>query len=88
MKNRVKVGVNQKKKQDEVSWMFFYIKMAYQYFYVLNCFLADAEKLDFDSDDGGRSKKKGGVSSKKSPVKSKKRPAQSPPPMNGKKKKK
>ncbi|CAF1037590.1 unnamed protein product [Rotaria sp. Silwood1] len=49
---------------------------------------ADAEKLDYDSDNGGRSKKKGGTSTKKaSPVKSKKRPAHSPPPTNGKKRK-
>ncbi|CAF2841546.1 unnamed protein product [Rotaria sp. Silwood2] len=49
---------------------------------------ADAEKLDYDSDNGGNSKKKGGASSKKpSPVKSKKRPAHSPPPTNGKKRK-
>ncbi|CAF1184005.1 unnamed protein product [Adineta ricciae] len=49
---------------------------------------ADAEKLEYDSDNGGRNKKKGASSSKKrSPVQSKKRPAHSPPPTNNKKKK-
>ncbi|CAF0939912.1 unnamed protein product [Rotaria sordida] len=49
---------------------------------------ADAEKLEYDSDNGGRNKKKGGAPSKKtSPIKSKKRPAHSPPPTNGKKRK-
>jgi len=47
---------------------------------------ADAEKLDYDSDNAGR-RKKGVVSKTRSPVKSKKRPAHSPPPTNGKRKK-
>jgi len=50
-------------------------------------FIADAEKQDYDSDTGGRSKKKGGNPSKKrSTVVTKKRPAHSPPPNNKKKK--
>ena len=59
------------------------------------CFsrLADAEKLDYESDHGGRGKKKGGgggggaSSKKRSPVQSKKRPAHSPPANQSKKKK-
>ena len=54
--------------------------------------LADAEKLDYESDHGGRGKKKGGgvgtSSKKRSPVQSKKRPAHSPPSNQTKKKKK
>jgi hypothetical protein len=51
-------------------------------------FLADAEKEDYDSDNGGRNKKKSGHSSKKrSTVVTKKRPARSPPPTNNKKRK-
>ncbi|CAF4420830.1 unnamed protein product, partial [Rotaria socialis] len=49
---------------------------------------ADAEKLDYDSDTAGRTKKKGDDSKKRSVVLSKKRPARSPPPTNNKKKKK
>ncbi|CAF3511935.1 unnamed protein product [Rotaria sordida] len=49
---------------------------------------ADAEKLDYDSDNGGRNKKKGDDSKKRPTVVSKKRPAHSPPPSSSNKKKK
>lgn len=52
------------------------------------CFVtADAEKLDYDSDNGGRNKKKSASNSKQASVTSKKRPTHSPPPSNNKKKK-
>lgn len=63
-----------------------FIEFFQSIFFIL---LADAEKIDYESDHGDRSKKKGGgASSKKhSPVRSKKRPAHSPPATNSKKKK-
>ncbi len=54
-------------------------------------FTADAEKLEYDSDNGGRNKKKGGSSSasrRRPPVVTKKRPAPPPPSNNNKKRKK
>jgi hypothetical protein len=59
-------------------------------------FIADADKMEYDSDNGGRNKKKGRssatsnnrssvVSKNRSSVVSKKRPARSPPPTNNKK---
>lgn len=50
--------------------------------FVMNL-LADAEKLEYDSDEGRRNKKKGASAA----ASSKKRPAQSPPAGAGKKKK-
>jgi hypothetical protein len=50
-------------------------------------FIADAEKLDYDSDNGNRSKKKGMISGKVTSIGSQKRSARSPPPTNNKKKK-
>ena len=75
-----------KKKHEEVCFTcFLFSAVLYDLFFVL---LADAEKLDYDSDRGGRNKKKGGgISKNRSPVKSKKRPAHSPPSTVGKKKK-
>jgi hypothetical protein len=75
-KNQAKVGVNSKKKLEKVRTT------------ALLCFLslslsllADAEKLEYESDSGGRGKKKAGAAV------TKKRPASSPPPTDGKKKK-
>lgn len=90
MKNLVKVGVNWKKKHEKVDIQSFNIHRLF-------LSLADAEKADYESDHGGRSKKKiGGItkkhspiqSKKRSPVQSKKRPAYSPPSTSIKKKKK
>ncbi len=85
MKNLAKVGVNWKKKLEKVNSIDRI--SCFDFSFALS--LADAEKLEYESDGGGGGKKKvGGVASKKrSPVQSKKRPANSPPPTNGKKKK-
>ena len=91
MKNRVKVGVNSKKKQEKVCCM---PSSLFAFPMLLSIQLADAEKLEYDSDNGGQGKKKSGggggggtASKKRSPIVSKKRPAHSPPPTNGKRKK-
>ncbi len=87
MKNQAKVGANLKKKQEKVNWILFFNRLFSYLFFI---WLADAEKLEYDSDNGGRNKSKGGGSStkKRSPaVTSKKRPAHSPPATNGKRKK-
>ena len=84
MRSPARVGVSSKKKLDEVKVSAHLIRELNRLCFVL----ADAEKQDYDSDNGGRSKKRGDNASKKqSTVASKKRPARSPPPTNNKKKK-